>query len=151
MGGEGVCQGEGGRATGMGKWAGVAGVASAAYRGQQGRVWPSVPVSGCRCEFPPKVFKVGNGESAGYAAKGGDCWYPVGPRGVIPEVRTEARGKLGELSVMRPPGASVPTGLHIWTSALFFRDSSPSPDFSFNVRLNPGLGMLKGNSGVLLI
>lgn len=93
MGREGVCQGEGGRATGVGKWAGVAGVASAAYRGQQGWVWPSVPVSGCRCEFPPKVFKVGNGESAGYAAKGGDCWYPVGPRGVIPEVRTEARGR----------------------------------------------------------
>lgn len=35
MGREGVCQGEGGRATGVGKWAGVAGVASAAYRGQR--------------------------------------------------------------------------------------------------------------------
>lgn len=38
-------------------------------------------------------FSVGNVESAGYAAKGGDCWYPVGPSGVIPEVRTEARGR----------------------------------------------------------
>lgn len=36
-------------------------------------------------------FSVGSMESAGYTAKGGDCWYPVGPRGVISEVRTEAK------------------------------------------------------------
>ena len=65
--------------------------APAAHRGQQGWVWPRVPVSGCLCEFPPEVFSWQCGISC-CAAKGGDCWHPVRPGGVIPEVRTEARG-----------------------------------------------------------
>lgn len=40
--------------------------------------------------FLPR-FSVGNMESARRAAKGGDCWYPVRPRGVPPEFGTEAR------------------------------------------------------------
>lgn len=75
-------------------------------------------------------FSVGNVESAGFAAKGGDYWDPVRCRGVIPDARTEAKGKgLGGLSVMRCPGASVPTGLKSQTRALFPRASSPTPDF----------------------
>lgn len=43
-------------------------------------------------------FSVGNVESAGWGAKGGDCWDPVGHRNVIPEVRIEAKGRgLGNL------------------------------------------------------
>lgn len=98
MGREGVCQGEGGRAIGVGKWPGVPAVASAASRGQQGWVWPNVLVSGCLCEFPPK-FSVGNVGSAGSGAKGGDCPDPVRCGAVIPEVRTEAKGRgLGNFS-----------------------------------------------------
>lgn len=71
--------------------------APATYRGQQGWVWPSVQCLVAYVNFLQR-FSVGNVESAGYAAKGGDCWYPVRPRGMILEVRTEARGgNLGNL------------------------------------------------------
>lgn len=45
-------------------------------------------------------------EPAGYEAKGGDCRDPVRHRGVIPEARTEAKGRrLGNFlshSVLEP-------------------------------------------------
>ena len=90
-----MCRGEGGRAIGLGKRAGVPAVASTTSRGQQGWFWPSVPVSGCLCKFPPKV-SFGNVGSAGSGAKGGDCWDPIRCRSVIPEVGTEAKGRVLE-------------------------------------------------------
>jgi hypothetical protein len=87
-----MCRGEGGRAIGLGKRAGVPAVASTTSRGQQGWFWPSVPVSGCLCKFPPKV-SFGSVGSAGSGAKGGDCRDPIRCRSVIPEVGTEAKGR----------------------------------------------------------
>lgn len=89
---QGICQEEGGRAIGSGKWAGVPGVASTAYRGLQSRVWPSVECLDDYVNFLQR-FSVGNMESAGSGARDGDCQDPVRHRGVVPEVRTEAKGR----------------------------------------------------------
>lgn len=89
---QGICQEEGGRAIGSRKWAGVPGVASTAYRGLQGRVWPSVECLDDYVNFLQR-FSVGNMESAGSGARDGDCQDPVRHRGVVPEVRTEAKGR----------------------------------------------------------
>lgn len=96
----GISDGQRGRMTRIGRagyWPGEMGWCSAvssaaAPRGQQERVWPSIPVSGCLCEFPPN-FSAGNVGSAGSRAKGGDCQDPVRSRIVIPEIRTDAKGR----------------------------------------------------------
>lgn len=74
-----------------GKWAETPGVASTAYRGQQGWAWLSALVSGCLCEFPPEVFSW-QSRTCWIWSQGVDCRDPAGRRRVIPEVRTEAEG-----------------------------------------------------------
>lgn len=88
MGREGVCRGEGGalargRGLGLQRWPAPHPEAS---RGGFGQVFQCLDAC---VNF--LQFSVGNVESAGSGAKGGDCRDPVRCMGVIPEVRTEAK------------------------------------------------------------
>lgn len=82
MGRESVCQGAGGR----GHWLRETGWGSRVGFGQVFRCLDAY------VNFFQR-FSVGNVESVGFVAKGGDYWDPVRCRGVIPEVRTEAKGR----------------------------------------------------------
>lgn len=84
------------------------GLASTAYRGQQGWAWLSVLVSGCLCEFPSELFSW-QSRIGWMWSKGVDCRDPAGHRHVIPEGKTEAKERACGTLVMDCLGASVTT------------------------------------------